>query len=172
VRKNFEITNTTAAGDQDKRVERTVLNRLEEQIAWYDHRSKLNQVLYKSLKAATITAAAAIPVLTTSKAPYAPQIAAALGVMIAVLEGIQQLNQYQISWTSYRGTAEALKREKYLYLGAAGPYGKSEHARLLLTERVESLVSQENAKWLVSHAEWAECGRSQFNPKRNSPSES
>jgi Protein of unknown function (DUF4231) len=47
----------------------------------------------------------------------------------------------------YRSSAEALKHEKYLFLASAGPYAAAENPRALLAERVESMVSQEHAKW-------------------------
>jgi len=60
---------------------------------------------------------------------------------------LQQLNQYHTNWMSYRATCEALKHEKFLYAALAGPYAGSANALALLAERVESLVSQEHAKW-------------------------
>ena len=102
--------------------EQVTLARLDEQLKWYDGKSGHNQRCFKWLKGTTIAAAAMIPVLTTSGIKYGPQIAAGLGVLIAIIEGLQQLNQYQANWTAYRSTAEALKHEKYLYLANAGPY--------------------------------------------------
>jgi hypothetical protein len=50
----------------------------------------------------------------------------------------------------------ALKHEKYLYLANAGPYAAATTPRALLAERIESLVSQEHAKWAsVQEAEKA-----------------
>ena len=70
-----------------------------------------------------------------------------LGVLITVLEGILHLNQYQQNWTTYRSTCEALKHEKYVYIGKAGPYASAPNPHALLAERIESLVSQEHAQW-------------------------
>lgn len=136
--------------DRIVRSERATLERLDSQIAWYDRRSGVNRRLYKCLKTLIITSAAAIPVLTTANLPHGTHLAAALGVSLAVLEGVQQLNQYQANWASYRTTAEALKHEKYYYLGQAGPYLKADSPQTLLAERVETLLSQENAKWFMS----------------------
>src|SRR5262245_48655943 len=122
-----------------------VMVRLEDQITWYDMRSNTNQRNYKVLKLLVIFAAALIPLLAGLSMPAWGT--GGLGVLIAVTEGIQQLNQYQANWIAYRSTCEALKHEKYLYLGAAGPYAAAETPRALLAERVESLVSQEHAKW-------------------------
>jgi len=71
----------------------------------------------------------------------------ALGALITFLEGMLQLNQYQQNWISFRGVCEALKREKYLYLANATPYAGLADPRAFLAERVETLVSQEQAKW-------------------------
>jgi Protein of unknown function (DUF4231) len=82
-------------------------------------------------------------------------IVGGLGVLIAVIEGLQQLNQYHANWIAYRSTSEALKHEKFLFLATAGPYAAAIDPRVLLAERIESLVSQEHAKW-ASGQEYAE----------------
>jgi hypothetical protein len=132
--------------------EQVTLARLDDQVQWYDGKSRHNQRCFKWMKGTTIAAAAVIPVLTTSGVRYGPQIAAGLGVLIAIIEGLQQLNQYQSNWTAYRTTAEALKHEKYLYLAKAGPYLTTTQPAAMLAERVESLVSQENAKWFTAQS--------------------
>jgi hypothetical protein len=126
--------------------------RLDDQIGWYDQKSSLNQRFFKVLKITVIVVAALIPLLSSSQLPFAPTgvpswVLGALGGLIVVIEGIQQLNQYQTNWLSYRSTCEALKHEKFLYLAQAGPYASAANPRALLAERIESLVSQEHAKW-------------------------
>ncbi len=74
-------------------------------------------------------------------------VTAGLGVLITVLEGILHLNQYQQNWITYRSTCESLKHEKYTFLGKASPYANVPDPHALLAERIESLVSQEHAKW-------------------------
>ncbi len=130
--------------------------RLNDQIDWYDKKSSFNQRRFKALKITVIIAAALIPLLSSSQLPFAPAtgvpawVLGALGSLIAIIEGIQQLNQYQANWISYRSTSEALKHEKYLYLAQAGPYAGTANARSLLAERIESQVSQEHSKWTSS----------------------
>jgi len=78
-------------------------------------------------------------------------ITAILGLLVLIIEAVQQLNQDQQNWISYRSTCEALKHEKYLYLAAAGPYGNAENREkrtALLADRIEGLISQEHAKWV------------------------
>src|SRR5262252_5506374 len=117
------------------------LDHLQDQIEWYDRKSGSNQKAFKYLKICTISAAALIPVL--AKINTMSSVTAGLGVFIVILEGLQQLNQYHSNWISYRSTCEALKHEKFVYLGKAAPYADAADPHALLAERIESLVSQE-----------------------------
>lgn len=137
------------------------LERLEDQIQWYDRRSAYNQRMFKWMKTATILISVSIPVWAafalykSIDGKLVALITGGVGAVIAVLEAVQQLNQYHNNWITYRSTAEALKHEKYLYLSKAGPYAAAENANTLLAERVESSVSQEHAKWASSQEQTA-----------------
>jgi Protein of unknown function (DUF4231) len=63
---------------------------------------------------------------------------------------MQQLFQWHQLWITYRSTCEALRHEKYSYLGRTGEYeGVDDNAATkVLIERVESLVSTEHSKWV------------------------
>jgi hypothetical protein len=124
-----------------------IMERLEDQIAWYDRKSLTNQRYFKRIKMVEIAAAAVIPFLATFNIPRVLWLTGGLGVVITVLEGMLHLNQYQQNWIAYRSTCESLKHEKYVYLGKASPYAIAADAHALLAERIESLVSQEHAKW-------------------------
>jgi Protein of unknown function (DUF4231) len=124
-----------------------IIERLEDQIAWYDRKSLTNQSYFKRIKMVEILAAAIIPFLSASGFPRLMWATGGLGVLITVLEGMLHLNQYQQNWIAYRSTCESLKHEKYVYLGKASPYAGAPDPHALLAERIESLVSQEHAKW-------------------------
>jgi len=121
------------------------VDRLEDQLAWYDAKSLHHKRWYQWLKVCQIIVAAAIPAVVAAGASAG--VAGALGAVVVVLEGLQQLFQFQQNWIAYRSTAEGLKHEKFLYLAAAGPYAGFDGRDRLLAERVESLVSQEHAAW-------------------------
>ncbi|MFZ5451631.1 MAG: DUF4231 domain-containing protein [Thermodesulfobacteriota bacterium] len=123
--------------------------RLEDQITWYDSESVHCQNWYKRLKLMQITLAVAIPVMSHLDPIVAKWVTSAAGALIAILEGVQHMNQYSTLWITYRSTAERLKHEKYLFLSEAGPYrGLPETERLVaLAERVEEHVSTEHANW-------------------------
>jgi len=125
--------------------------RLEEQLGWYDRKSQHDQRVYKALKICQLITAAAIPLAASISAPI--WVAGAGGALIVVVEGIQQLMQYQQNWITYRATCERLKHEKFLYLSSAGPYAAAADPDVLLAERVESLVSQEHAAWAANREE-------------------
>jgi Protein of unknown function (DUF4231) len=127
------------------------LERLEDQIGWYDHKSNRCQSWYKGMRLLVVGSAALIPFLAGNHAPA--WSTGGLGILIVILEGIQQLNQYQHNWITYRSTCESLKHEKFLFLAKAGPYSKAGNPATLLAERVESLVSKEHAKWVSTQEE-------------------
>jgi hypothetical protein len=123
--------------------------RLIDQRNWYDGKSQHCQRRYKRLKIAQVTLAVMIPATSLLPAECAKWAASIAGILIAVLEATQQINQYSTLWVTYRATAERLKHEQYLFLSNAGPYkGLGEADRLIaLAERVEEHVSTEHANW-------------------------
>jgi hypothetical protein len=121
------------------------MERLDDQLAWYEERSRHNKRWYQLLKVGQIVVAAAIPAVVAVGASAA--VAGALGAVVVVLEGLQQVFQFQQNWIAYRGTVEALKHEKFLYLAEAGAYARPDRRVRRLAERVEALVSQEHAAW-------------------------
>lgn len=123
--------------------------RLIDQLNWYDGKSRHCQRWYKRLKLTQVTLAILIPVTSLLPAECAKWTASIAGALIAILEGVQQMNQYSTLWVTYRATSERLKHEKYLFLSAAGPYkGLAEPEQLVaLAERVEEHVSTEHANW-------------------------
>jgi hypothetical protein len=125
--------------------------RVRDQIAWYDKKSQLNQHWFKVLKILQIVTAALIPVAAGVSAPI--WLIGGAGALIVVLEGVQQLQQYQQNWTTYRATCEQLRHEQFLYLAHAGPYGVAPNPEALLAERVEGIVSQEHASWFSQRQE-------------------
>jgi len=123
--------------------------RLIDQRDWYDRKSKHCQRWYKWLKIAQVSLAVLVPATSLLPSDSAKITASMFGVLIAVLEAVQQMNQYLTLWVTYRATAERLKHEQYLFLAAAGPYKAMTDAdRLIaLAERVEEHVSTEHANW-------------------------
>ena len=144
---------STAPASYDK--SDPIIDRLEDQIKYYDSKSSRLQKTYKRMKVAEIVSAAFIPFFSAlhlsdvnSHLPITMgAVTALLGVLITILEAVQQLNQYQQTGVTYRSTCEALKHEKFTYIAHAGVYASVSDPRALLAERIETIGSQENSKW-------------------------
>ena len=133
--------------------------RLEEQIQWHERSAARNQRLHRWSSVSQIVLSASI-ILASSMATQqgAPTLLtlhpALLSALIAgaltILKGIESTFDWQTNWVNYRAVAEALKQEKYLHAALAGPYHAVEDPDRLLAERVEELISKENAQWVSS----------------------
>lgn len=133
--------------------------RLEQQINWYDSKSGSAQSNYKRVKLCEFAFSGMVPITALLANGW---VTALIGAAAVLLEGLQQLNQWQHNWITYRSTCEALRHEKYSYLARSGSYDglTDEQAKKALVERVESLVSTEHAKWIT---------RQEFDPKKIKP---
>lgn len=129
--------------------EEYIKQRLEDQIGWYDRRSKTSQRMFKWLRLAEIILAGSIPVIagiTANEFLSWTTLTAFLGATVAILAAVLALYQYQEHWIEYRTTCESLKKEKYLFLTKVEPYN-GDNAFETLVQRVETLVSKENTNW-------------------------
>lgn len=130
--------------------------RLHDQLSYFEKKSSHNQKWYRRLKLLTIILSVSIPFVTVfidELGLTGKVIIGLIGISIALIEGIQQLYQFQENWMNYRKTAEALKREEFLFKTQAGPYLKSAHVQKL-AERVETILQIENQQWAdYSHTE-------------------
>lgn len=130
-------------------VEEYMIQRVDDQIQWYDSQSQKAQKFYKRLQIAELVLAALVPIL----APYAKYgicacIIASCGSGVVVLNGISKLNRYHENWIQYRTTSELLKSEKFLFQTKAGPYSSQpESTEKIFIHNIENLISSENNQW-------------------------
>ena len=129
-------------------------HRMEEQRAYYVRRANDYQTRYKRIKLCLIGLASGLPLLAFlplggPDGNLAKYLVSAVGVIIAMLEGVLLLNQYGPLWVKYRGTAESLKRERWMLLARAGEYRALDDADALrlLAERTEVLLEVEHREW-------------------------
>ena len=125
--------------------------RVEQQIDWYDCRSRWNKRWFISLQIVILIASAAVPVivlmpLVLSEDLWMRIIIAVLGSLTAVLTGIISLLQFRKNWIDYRTTAESLKSEKFMFQTKTGPY-TADNDYSIFVERVEALISREHKDW-------------------------
>jgi hypothetical protein len=135
-----------------------IMERLEDQIGWYDRKSMTNQRYFRRIKIIEIAATALIPFLAAFSYSRMMLVTGGLGVVITVLEGMLHLNQYPQNWLAYRSTCESLKHEKYVYLGKAAP---CENARTRCWRKGSNPWSRRNTR--NGHR----CSSRSLNPRRS-----
>ncbi|MDQ6812622.1 MAG: DUF4231 domain-containing protein, partial [Bacteroidota bacterium] len=117
-------------------------NRVDDQITWMEKKSAENQARYKQIKVAEIVTAAAIPFLAGLQGDTNKNVAiviGVLGVLLVILNGLQQLYKYHENWITYRTTAESLQREKILFQTATGPYAQAD-AFVVFVQNFEAIL--------------------------------
>jgi hypothetical protein len=137
-----------------------ISERLDNQISWYEKKSAHNKLRFRICQFIVIVASAIIPIINlglplagpgNAGYPYiALGITAILGGIITIVTALSQMDTYFETWVLYRTTAEALKRERFLYINNAADYSNLPETikNKLLVERVEAMLSSENTKFL------------------------
>ncbi|MGW5141911.1 DUF4231 domain-containing protein [Nocardia beijingensis] len=121
-----------------------VWEQLDGQRRYYARRSQRARRMYLTVKLAQIAVGAVVPVLA---ALHAPAFATAtLAAVVVVGEGAQQIFQWQVHWLTYRGAAEELRREGFLYRAEVAPYSEADRHEIL-AQRIAQITAAENTAW-------------------------
>ena len=126
-------------------------NRINEQIDFYEKKSKLNKNCYYISKLLEICFGAVIPVVSgffVDKS-WSSITVAILGVLIAISASINGVFKFQEKWIYYRITIEQLNREMSLFLSKSGVYLENNTPSIfnLFVENCEGILSSENTAW-------------------------
>lgn len=124
--------------------------RLNQQLAWLSQASRSNKRAFLRLRLLEILLGSGITIVSPFAAhwPWGSLAIALAGGGVAVSASVLALNRHQENWLRYRGLAEALKREKYLFLTGAPPYDQPSGAFQRLVGNAEALMGQESAVWI------------------------
>jgi hypothetical protein len=123
--------------------------RVQDQINWCDSKSAWNKMWFMRLKVMEIFLALLVPFLLGYVPDGTPGLkfsVGLIGVFVAAIAGITTLYKLQEDWLTYRGVAESLRYEQFLYLTRSGPY-KDADTFPAFVERFEGLISKKNTKW-------------------------
>lgn len=127
-----------------------IINRLDNQIAWYDTKSQLNKSRFTALRTAELVVAATVPfvvgLITPDLMPL-KFLAQVLALLVVIIAGLISLYRFQELWFEYRTTSESLRHEKFLYETKAKPYDIDQPFPLLV-QRVEAQISRQHSVWL------------------------
>lgn len=125
--------------------------RVDDQINWYNSRSGTNKRMYERIQIVVIASGVLIPLFIgyseTEGWEKLKYLAGALGALVAYLEGLKTIKKYRENWTAYRMTAEALLREKMLFLNRVGSDGNSTYDFKQFVANCEQIMSGEQANW-------------------------
>lgn len=131
-------------------IEQYITERVDGQIDYYSQAASKAKKRYHAFKAIEITLAAAVPFLsaltTAGSLSYMKVLVGCVGVGVTIASGMLLLYKFHEIWANYRGTAESLRSEKYLFLSRSGPY-RTRGANQFFIERIEGILGQQNQKW-------------------------
>jgi hypothetical protein len=135
----------------DMGLESYLTKRVQDQEDWMEAKSGSSKRSYQRGKLIVIMLSVSIPFLVTlidlnSNFKY---IIAGVGVLIAAVEGILSLYDFQNTWISYRQTLEVLKREKFFFATKSSIYKKNSSFQFFV-ERIEMILTTENKNWSES----------------------
>jgi hypothetical protein len=136
----------------DEKFEEYLNERYGDQINYYSSQAATNKKLYNAFQWSVIIISAVLPVLVVSslKEDY-KWATAGLSLILAIGTSGLKAFKFQENWLNYRQLAETLKQEKYFYEAELGPYANAPDKRATFVDRVESLISRENAIWINVH---------------------
>ena len=135
----------------DMGLESYLKERVKDQEEWMERKSGSSKRSFQSGKLIVIILSVSIPLLVTllDQHAYIKYIIAGVGVLIAAVEGILSLYDFQNNWISYRQTLEALKREKFFFATKSSVY-KADKSFQFFVERIETILTVENKNWSES----------------------
>jgi len=129
--------------------EKVIPAHILEQSNFFAKKARSCREVYMVMRGSQVVLAAAIPVVSIFGSwGSARYVTAALGALISITEGLQQLGQFQQNWFRYRAAREGLRREQFLYEMEAGPYKEVADPMRLFVERADSIMADEAAKWV------------------------
>ena len=128
--------------------------RLTAQQAWYETKASANKRVFMNYQTTVIIFGALIPLIVVFEPVFKMEgwtgpASAVIAAIIAILTGLDKLNQPQANWFNYRANEEMLKKEEWMYKFKAGPYRGIHPTEVdkVLVERVESVISADIARF-------------------------
>jgi predicted membrane protein len=123
-------------------------------VKFYDDRANSSKRWYRVLSIYVIAVSAGLTVLVS----FAPDalfwkiLSAAVSATIVVATGLLAHLRCHENWLSYRGSWDALERERRFYQTGTGAYNSAADKGALFVERVESILTKEGADFYARHA--------------------
>ncbi|EWT00247.1 hypothetical protein N865_16680 [Intrasporangium oryzae NRRL B-24470] len=116
----------------------------QSQFAFFSKGSRRNRVAYQSSKVATIVIAAAVTICAALD--VRPWVTASLGGLVVVIQGLQQLFQWQLNWVTDRQSSETMRQHGLAYAAMMDPYDGPDR-RDRLSKLMRDIALRENRSW-------------------------
>ena len=146
----------------DEQFDEYLKDRYQDQIDYYGSKAGWNKRIYNWFQWSVIIVSSLLPVLVVSINEKYKLVAAGLSIVLAIGTSALKVFKFQENWLNYRQLAEALKQEKHFYDAGISAYANASDKHAIFVDRVESLISRENAIWTNVHQQKDE-------PAGNSP---
>lgn len=124
--------------------------RLDNQISWYDKKSKSFKISTIISKVLIILLSASIPFMVEMmhhNEELLKEMIFVFALLIGIVTGISSFMKFQEKWYSYRTTCETLRHQKYMFLTESGHYKDNPSKFNDLVLKVERTISKENSEW-------------------------
>lgn len=164
-----EIRRAIADLDLDDPQKAYLNDRVVNQLAWFERKSKRNQKLQRWYRITALAGGLLLPVLinetATSSADWIRYVSIAVSLIVGMAVGLESFLRPGEKWLQYRQTAERLRSEWWMYANLAGPiyveFTSHDVAFRPLVERVESIVSDDVAGFTAIMAPTTQAGQQQ-----------
>jgi hypothetical protein len=123
-------------------------------VKFYDDRANSSRRWYRGLSIYLIAVSAGLTALIA----FAPDtlhwrmISAVASATIVVATGLLAHFKCHENWLSYRGSWDALERERRFYETGSGAYKRVADKGVLFVERAEAILAKEGADFYARHA--------------------
>jgi len=129
-----------------------IQERLNDQLSFYDNKSKTMKSRYLNMRAITVTAVALVPVLVNLAFPYVNLVTTVLSITVVLLISLESVFHFREQWVNYRSTSEYLRKEYFLFSTKEGVYHQFDNdeqkAFRFFVEKIEAAIESENASTL------------------------
>jgi hypothetical protein len=130
-----------------------LLDRLVDQLAWYERKSGSNQKRQNRYRTVVLAGGLMLPVLVnltaTTSSDWVRVISIVVSIVVGLAAGLESLQRPGDKWLQYRQTAERLRSEFWMYANLAGPvyenFSSVDGAYVTLVQRIESIISDDVA---------------------------
>lgn len=114
------------------------------QFAYFSRGARLNRIAYQASKIAAIIVAAAVTICAALS--VTAWVTASLGGIVVVIQGLQQLFQWQMNWITARQSSETMRQHGLAYAAGMAPYDGPDR-RERLSELMRDVALAENRTW-------------------------